>query len=203
MYHTISLTHDFQTRGCLRPSLGGAPFASRASRHSRARSSLASRITRILDLTPNLPTKIIPTKICRLNNSGKSPLDMRIPPLEIKIMLESNPLRFRILVRRLATAQRGAACAVGFGLGMPIRRVGAQAPDRGGVFVDLLCCFVAQPLSTESFHCFVVHCLLTRRSLGPGSGGRVRICRDGRRFGDYIIPYHIILYYIIVYYIKL
>ena len=29
-------------------------------------------------------------------------MDMRIPPLGIKIMLESNPLKFRILVRRVA-----------------------------------------------------------------------------------------------------
>ena len=29
-------------------------------------------------------------------------MDLRIPPLEIKIMLESNPLKSRILVRRLA-----------------------------------------------------------------------------------------------------
>ena len=32
----------------------------------------------------------------------KTPMDMRIPPLEIKIMLEPSPLRSRILVRRLA-----------------------------------------------------------------------------------------------------
>ena len=29
---------------------------------------------------------------------------MRFPPLDFKIMLESNPLKFRILVRRLAVA---------------------------------------------------------------------------------------------------
>ena len=29
-------------------------------------------------------------------------MDMRIPPLKIKILLESNPLKPRILVRRLA-----------------------------------------------------------------------------------------------------
>ena len=36
-------------------------------------------------------------------------MDLRIPPLAIKIMLESNPLKPRILVRRLAAMAR-AAC---------------------------------------------------------------------------------------------
>ena len=31
-------------------------------------------------------------------------MDMRIPPLKIEILLESNPLKSRILVRRLAIA---------------------------------------------------------------------------------------------------
>ena len=52
--------------------------------------------------TPNLPTNIIPAKIRRLNKYGEFPTDMRIPPLKIKIMLESNPLKSRNLVRRLA-----------------------------------------------------------------------------------------------------
>ena len=52
--------------------------------------------------TPSLPTKIVPTKICRLNISRKSSVDLGIPPLRIKILLESNPLKSRILVRRLA-----------------------------------------------------------------------------------------------------
>ena len=37
-------------------------------------------------------------------SSGKILLDMRIPPLKLKIMLESKPLESRILVRRLAVA---------------------------------------------------------------------------------------------------
>ena len=41
---------------------------------------------------PNLPTKIIPAKICRLKISGRFPMDMRIQPLNIKTMLESNPM---------------------------------------------------------------------------------------------------------------
>ena len=45
---------------------------------------------------------IIPTKIRSLTISGESPMDMRIPPLNIKILPESNPLKSRIFVRRLA-----------------------------------------------------------------------------------------------------
>ena len=39
------------------------------------------------------------------NFPGRSPMDMRIPPLEIKIMLGSTPLKSRMLVRRLAVAE--------------------------------------------------------------------------------------------------
>ena len=35
--------------------------------------------------TPNLPTEIIPTKIPWLKLSGKSPMDMRIPPLKLRL----------------------------------------------------------------------------------------------------------------------
>ena len=37
-----------------------------------------------------------------LNISGRFPVDMRMPPPNIKMMLESNPLKSRILVHRLA-----------------------------------------------------------------------------------------------------
>ena len=43
--------------------------------------------------TPNLPTKIIPTKIAWLKLSRKFTIDMRIRALNTKIMLESNPVK--------------------------------------------------------------------------------------------------------------
>ena len=55
-------------------------------------------------LTPDLPTKISPTKIARLKLPGKIPAGLGIRPLESKIVLESNPLKSRILVRRLDVA---------------------------------------------------------------------------------------------------
>ena len=48
--------------------------------------------------TPNLPT-IIPTRIAWLKLSGKSPMGMRVPHLNIKILLESDPPTSRILLR--------------------------------------------------------------------------------------------------------
>ena len=36
-----------------------------------------------VEVRPNLPTEIIPSKTCRLDLSGKLPMDMRIPPLNI------------------------------------------------------------------------------------------------------------------------
>ena len=54
------------------------------------------------DHTPR--TLTIPAKIASLKLSGAFPVDMRIPPLESSIMIESNPLKSTILVlvRRLA-----------------------------------------------------------------------------------------------------
>ena len=50
------------------------------------------------DTTPNLPTKNLPAKIAWLKLSGKSPMGLGIPPRRIKILLESNPVKSRILV---------------------------------------------------------------------------------------------------------
>ena len=41
--------------------------------------------------TPNLPTKNLPAKTAWLKLSGKFPMDMRIPPLTIKILLHPGP----------------------------------------------------------------------------------------------------------------
>ena len=49
-------------------------------------------------------TKNLPAKIAWLKLSGKLPMGLGIPPLEIKTMLEANPLKSRILVRRLAVS---------------------------------------------------------------------------------------------------
>ena len=54
---------------------------------------------------PDIPAKNLPTKIARLKLSGKCPMGMRIPPLKLKIMLESSPLKSRVLVRRLAVGR--------------------------------------------------------------------------------------------------
>ena len=48
--------------------------------------------------TPNLPTKFVPTNIAWLKLSGRSPMGLGIPPLQIKITLESNPQRSTMLV---------------------------------------------------------------------------------------------------------
>ena len=50
----------------------------------------------------NVPTKTVPTKIACLKLSGKLPMNMKIKPLNIKMMLQSDPLKSRILAQRLA-----------------------------------------------------------------------------------------------------
>ena len=49
--------------------------------------------------TPNLPTNITYAKIAWLKLSGKFSMGLGIPPLRIRILLESNPLKSRIYTR--------------------------------------------------------------------------------------------------------
>ena len=65
--------------------------------------------------------RIFPTKIRWLKLSGRFPVGMRIPPLEIKILLESNPLKSRILVWRLAVSS-----------GIPVGKGRVVGPARKG-----------------------------------------------------------------------
>ena len=60
-------------------------------------------------------------------------MDMRIPPIKIKIMLESNPLKSRILVRRLA--ERGP-CNMSSASGGSLQPV-CSGNDRGVVAASL------------------------------------------------------------------
>ena len=59
--------------------------------------------------TPNLPTKIMPTKIAWLKLSGKFSMGLGIPPLKIKILLGSNPPKSRILAWRSAVSTGGSS----------------------------------------------------------------------------------------------
>ena len=78
---------------------------SRRSMNQRSRRSMKMSLHNGPVHTPNLPTKIIPARFVDSNSSGFHPMDLRIPPLTIKILLESNPRISRILVRRLAVGQ--------------------------------------------------------------------------------------------------
>ena len=68
-------------------------------------------------VTPDLPTNITPTNIAWLRLSRKFPMDLGIPPLIIKIMLESNPLKSIMLVRRLAVGRQEC-----WNIGFPYRK---------------------------------------------------------------------------------
>ena len=59
--------------------------------------------------TPNLPTNIIHTNIARVKLSGKSPTGLGIPPLTIKITLESNPLTSTMLVGGLGVSPKDSS----------------------------------------------------------------------------------------------
>ena len=64
---------------------------------------------------PNLPTETIPAKIRGRRASGKSPVDVRIPPLELKILIESKPPESGILVRRIGRRRpRGGKTAADY-----------------------------------------------------------------------------------------
>ena len=55
----------------------------------------------LLYTTPNPPTNIAPTNIAWVKPSGKSPMGLGIPPLQIKITLESNPRTSTMFIGRL------------------------------------------------------------------------------------------------------
>ena len=75
------------------PALGARPL--------RASQNPSATLPRT-DRTASLHTKHPQTMIRRLKLSGKFPMGLGVPPLRIKIRLNSNPLESRILVRRLA-----------------------------------------------------------------------------------------------------
>ena len=95
------------------------------------------RASRGNQLRPILPAKMVPARIPWLKLSGKFPLDMgvRIPPLGINILLESNPLKSRILVRSLAVREVSSPHPHCDGPGLthflgPLRRTGSRtSPD--------------------------------------------------------------------------
>ena len=63
--------------------------------------------------TPNLPTNIVPTNIAWLKLSGASPMGLGISPLKFKIVLESNPLKSKLLIGGLGVAQSSCTtCAI-------------------------------------------------------------------------------------------
>ena len=68
-------------------------------------------------LTPNLPTNIIPTNIAWLKLSGNFPMGLGIPPLNIKIVLESNPPKPTMLVGRLGARRETLASRLWSNLG--------------------------------------------------------------------------------------
>ena len=94
---TVKSPYEF-CRRLFRVTLAGSPLSDLL--RGPLGDSLAA--TSLILITPNLPTKIIPTKIAWLKLSGKYPMGMVIPPLNVRIMIESNPLKSRILVWRLA-----------------------------------------------------------------------------------------------------
>ena len=85
-------------RWLVRNHLSRSDYNAGASDDPRTPSRIAMAST---TNTPNLPTNIIPTNIAWLKLSGKSPVCLGIPPLRIKIMFESNPLKSTMLVGRL------------------------------------------------------------------------------------------------------
>ena len=98
--------------------------------------------------TPNLTTKTIPTKIARLTISGNFPMDMRIPPLKVKILLESNKPSE---IQNLSTE-------IGRSTGTRSRRRFEGAPHLSARSADR--CFQARFVSMRAFCAVLVSSLL-------------------------------------------
>ena len=100
LYLSTSLSPSLSLPLSLPPSLAPSFQAS-------CQPSWCGMYTCLWTCTPNPPTNITPTNIAWLKVSGKSPMGLGIPPLNNNIMLESNPLKSTMLVRRLAVGRCG------------------------------------------------------------------------------------------------
>ena len=78
--------------GCAHPDHTGGPqgldLTVTPTRHRQRQTNVGpNRDEYWFSSTPNLPTKTIPAKICWLTNSRRFPMDMKMSPLESKILL--------------------------------------------------------------------------------------------------------------------
>ena len=86
IYNT-SFAHAAVAAGCAQPPARGQEEARREPLPLRPESSTEARPQLCRRRAASLPSKIIPTKIPWLNLSGKFPVDMRIPPLKLRLCL--------------------------------------------------------------------------------------------------------------------
>ena len=119
--------------------------------------------------TPNLSIKTAWLKL-----SGKFSMGLGIPPLKIKIMFESNPVKPGILVRRLAVTRRGSTASQAFWEDVQEQRVSnmfqglpwpGQASECWLLFSLLFHCFIYLFLTLvfllARLQLFVIVCLFT------------------------------------------
>ena len=100
---------------------------------------------------------------------GNSPMDMRLPPLKIKIPLESNPPKSRILVRRLAHTHRGRRDESG-PLRVLDRGFASQVVHNDMLLLLLLLKFLCFLLSITVTNTINYYCCSKYTSLGSPGG---------------------------------
>ena len=120
--------------------------------------------------------------------SKRIPMGLGIPPLEIKIMLESNPLRSRIVVGRLAVHD-AARCEDSSAAGLRTsdwrcRRSWTTSGRGGDDLSKLISQFIIKSMFGFHVYCVIVsfliiHMLFELDDLGAGGG----VPRDRRRAG--------------------
>ena len=99
MFYLVCYAWENKTKYFAKGSLGSPEDPCPRARRARSKVWAFPRQTCMARRPhkPNLP-KTIPTKICWHKLSGKSSIGLGIPTQKTKIMLESNPLKSRILV---------------------------------------------------------------------------------------------------------
>ena len=102
------------------------------------RSLAAAALARGLSRGPSLPAKILPAKIRRLDTSGDFPMDMRVPSLEIKMLLEVKLFEIQNLSTEIGHPRVLPAISVGGRRGRAACRSRRQKQGDGrGIFVFL------------------------------------------------------------------
>ena len=125
-------------------------------------------------------------------------MEMRVPPLEIKIMLESNPLKSRIFVRRLAVHSSAQPSTMSMGILVPVSGAASTGADLE-IWIRLLV-MAPDMANTILYYTILYYTILYYTILYYTTSTILYYTMILYYVLHYTILYYTILYYTILYY---